>query len=152
MTNTNIVNNYAGVAGGFVFSEQINDQIQDISLSLNNTHFNNTISDNIAKSHGNNFATHPFMFKLYEKSDKDNSDIKKYSSDTIPGGSITFTLELQDGLGNKVIDSEKYYSDIGVQVELFDTQNNTVHNYDISKIDNTFNNGNNNINYYYLYL
>ncbi|ORX45799.1 hypothetical protein BCR36DRAFT_414396 [Piromyces finnis] len=128
MTNSRISNNHAGVAGGFIFFEQINNRIKDISLFVKDKKYNNTIQNNTATSHGDEFATHPSKFIL---SDNDNTEI--YS-----GGFISLTLELQDDFGNRVNDSEKIYSDIGVQTELYDTQNEKVKDYFISNIDNIF--------------
>ncbi|ORX45798.1 hypothetical protein BCR36DRAFT_414395 [Piromyces finnis] len=125
--HSNIINNYAGVAGGFLFFEQINDSIKEVSLFLKDKTLDNTFYNNTAISHGDIFATHPSKFVVSKNS---NNYAETYS-----GGFIYLTLELQDDLNNKVNDSEKYYSDLGVQAELYEVQNTKVENYIISDID-----------------
>ncbi|OUM63169.1 hypothetical protein PIROE2DRAFT_10326 [Piromyces sp. E2] len=137
--NTNITNNYAGVAGGFAFYSQINFPLKNFYSYLKDKTFNNLIKNNKAKSHGNDFATHPTHFDLIYNNNNTNFEI-------LSGQKISLTLELKDSLNNIVIDSEKYYSNIGVHTKLLDYKNNEVDNYYISDIMSTFSNGLNEIN------
>ncbi|OUM58386.1 hypothetical protein PIROE2DRAFT_16350 [Piromyces sp. E2] len=138
--NSQFINNYAGVAGGITFSEKINPQIiriQNKYLQTNNE-FNNTLLNNNAMSHGNICATHPSKFIRI----KDNNNIDKIHS----GGSISLILELLDSFDNIVYDQEKYYSNIGIKTELFDSNKNKMNNSLIIDNGNVFNNGINKIN------
>jgi len=133
--NTNITYNYAGVAGGFIFFKNTDHNLKKFLRFLKQDDFNNNIEYNKAKSHGDDFATHPSNFSInYDN----NINTEIYS-----GGFVSLTLTLKDSAENLVIDSEKYYSNIGIEAELYDINYNEVNNnnYLISEIDSNFNNG-----------
>ncbi|KAG4093753.1 hypothetical protein H8356DRAFT_1081023 [Neocallimastix lanati (nom. inval.)] len=133
---TKFSNNTAEVAGGVIFFEQIGEAIKNVVAYYKNsinTHKNQFIN-NKAKSHGNDFATHPSIFSI--------SNVKDNTNITYSGNPVHFTLELIDDLGNKVEDREKYYSDIGVELSLLDSNLEPVSStYYISETITTFNNG-----------
>jgi len=142
--NSEFLYNNAGIAGGVIFFENITPQVinmKDIFLNLENT-LNNTILNNNAISHGNNFATHPtkFVQKLHD------NDIHKIFS----GGSISLMLELHDEYDNIVYDQENYYSNIGIKAELYDLNKSIIKdNYIVKENGNIFNNG---IFFIYLFI
>eukprot|EP00833_Pecoramyces_ruminatium_P001614 jgi/Orpsp1_1/1175646/evm.model.c7180000054692.1 len=105
LTNDNIIfeENKAGVAGGAIFAPE---NPEKCLFDYSKCKF---ISNN-ALSHGDNYATNPYLIKLDNQSKIDNS---------IESGSY-FPIEFSfyDQLDNLIIDPYKYYVDIIVKVSL----------------------------------
>ncbi|ORY54793.1 hypothetical protein LY90DRAFT_646782 [Neocallimastix californiae] len=140
--NNEFINNYAQVAGGVLFLKNINDNVRKIDKDLN---LNNKFKDNISLSHGNITATHPTNIIF--------AGNKTEITEIYPGASLYFTIELKDELNNTVTDREKYYSDIGISIELKDHQMNEVNpnDYLFPNIVSSFINGLNIIQYFKIY-
>jgi len=116
-----------------LFLKNINDNVRKIDKDLN---LNNKFKDNISLSHGNITATHPTNIIF--------AGNKTEITEIYPGASLYFTIELKDELNNTVTDREKYYSDIGISIELKDHQMNEVNpnDYLFPNIVSSFINGN----------
>ncbi|ORX80652.1 hypothetical protein BCR32DRAFT_268738 [Anaeromyces robustus] len=140
--HTDFIRNTAGVAGGCIFLEQINKRIKgkiEYFMDPKRKLFYNKYINNTAKSHGINFATHPEKFIQTEK--KETGVLEPISLKS--GEPFNMVIELQDSLGNVVIDNEKYYSNIGIQMELLDENYNLVNttDYYLPECITSFNNG-----------
>ncbi|ORX53830.1 hypothetical protein BCR36DRAFT_368851 [Piromyces finnis] len=101
-SNTKFINNYAGVAGGALFSP---NYPQYYLFDYNNCEF----MDNKAESHGNDYATNPSLIKLLN--DDKYHDYKMKSGSYLP---ISFLI--YDSYENIIHDHYHYYSDIYIKV------------------------------------
>jgi len=75
---------------------------------------------NYARSHGLNIGSNPIKLTF---DDHINVNIK-----TKPGIHIPFMLRIFDLFNNLIIDDEKYFSDIGLDMELYDNYDNPIDN------------------------
>ncbi|ORX56692.1 hypothetical protein BCR36DRAFT_346093 [Piromyces finnis] len=138
-------NNSVGVAGGVFFFEQPNDRIYYIHNLLKMKSNENEFKNNKANSHGPDFATHPTQFEIENSNNiggLTNNEIKN-GIEIYSGETTSFSIILKDKLNNIVEDLEKFYSDIGITIELYDyDRNEKVPNYSIVTSENIFNRGN----------
>ncbi|ORY54795.1 hypothetical protein LY90DRAFT_669862, partial [Neocallimastix californiae] len=144
--NNIFVSNSAGIAGGIAFFEEITNNVNEIiELYLSNNNKNNTMISNKAISHGNSLATHPSQIS------KKLDNLEEH--ELYSGGSLSFTIELKDKIGNIIYDREKYYSNIGVEFKLLINSNQplTDYYYYISDDVSTFINGTIKINSLHIY-
>jgi len=113
INNTKFIKNYAGVAGGALFSPNLP---QYNLFNYKNCEF----VSNTAESHGNDFATNPYIIKLLNE-DKYNDVILK------TGSYLPIIFSIYDSFENLIQDQYKYYSDISVKVAVENKNNqNTV--------------------------
>jgi len=103
--------NIAGVAGGALYT--LNNPERYL-FNFNGCEF----ISNKALSHGNDYATNPYLVKLYKWSKNDN----KIKSGTY------FPIEFSffDRFNNSINDPYKYYSDILIKVSLQDTNDEEI--------------------------
>jgi len=125
INNNQFVKNKADVSGGCIYISET--EKNNILLIEKITNINKFV-DNIATSHGSNFGSSPSKIIFNNKTET------KQKIDS--GGAIHYEIELLDALNNLIIDNEKYYSDISLDVTLFDVDDNESLNKKDYKIDN----------------
>ncbi|OUM65972.1 hypothetical protein PIROE2DRAFT_6962 [Piromyces sp. E2] len=116
ITNVNFFSNRA-YSGGAIYTS--NDG--DLTLfDVNNKNINYT--DNYSESHGNNYATKPYMIYL----------VSEYTGNITVKSGKTFRLEfiLTDQFNQYVNDISKYYNNIGINANT-ENMNNSESDYDI---------------------
>ncbi|ORX55891.1 hypothetical protein BCR36DRAFT_280888, partial [Piromyces finnis] len=108
------INNNKAYAGGGMY---INNTISNLPLNFENYDKDEQISfeNNLSESHGNNYATNPYIIKL-------NSE-KSNHFEIIGGESINIEFSLYDKFIQEVIDLSKLYSNINLNVSLNDDDN-----------------------------
>ena len=137
LTTKNVIfkENTAGVAGGALYTP---NNPEKYLFNYDGCEF---ISNN-ALSHGNDYATNPYLVKLYKWSENKNNKIKS-------GSYYPIEFSFFDRFNNSINDPYKYYSDILIKVSL-QHSNDEVIPYKISGNVCSFINGTNYKNIFYI--
>ena len=118
--NVEFISNKAYSGGAVYTSNNKNKTLFDV--------YNKNINyiDNIAESHGNDYATNPYMINLINKNVR-NIVIKS-------GSTFSLEFDLKDQFNQYVNDISKYYSNIGLETYI---TNDNINQTDYAMLKNT---------------
>lgn len=115
ISNSSFVNNKSYAGGVFYFNDFNNETIKNILNVENNikNKKNNNFIDNIAESHGYDFASKPYIILF-----KNNNNIS--NSITMQRGNFPYSgliFNITDIFNQTIIDNSKYYSNINLIIK-----------------------------------
>ncbi|ORY72859.1 hypothetical protein LY90DRAFT_636981, partial [Neocallimastix californiae] len=118
--NVTFTENYAYAGGVIYLNNENNEIIKNDLLYVNNKNF--IYINNTAESHGDNYATDPYVIDLI------NQDIYNIFNRTIKSGdSIPLKFNLYDEFNQTINDASKLYSNLGLKINILN--NNDSNNY-----------------------